>query len=234
MGRTGIVTSISNWQIHGVELDPASGSYLVVAQYAPHVALVSKAGSVVTLTQSIPAPSAARFAQDGTAWITGNARPARMYRIDMQGTVIQTVGVPVPAVRVVGVEIYGSRRLVCNGSGRPGTTVLVSLSSRKAGDQGLPYLLAASLSRRPGLRMPNGERLNLAPDALFTVSVLGLVPAVFQGFQGVTSASGRALARVAIPASFPGGSKITVFVAGVIYGPRGVQTATNTHWIVLE
>jgi hypothetical protein len=112
--------------------------------------------------------------------------------------------------------------------------VQITLGSRKAGDGGLPYLLAASLGRRPGLRMQNGERLDLAPDALFTVSALGLAPTIFQQFQGVTDPTGHAVARVAIPAALPGGSKISVFVAGVILGPRGVRTVTNTHWFVLE
>jgi len=123
---------------------------------------------------------------------------------------------------------------VCQGTGLPGTSVRVRLQSRRPGDGAKPYLLACSLQRRPSLALPNGEVLNLAPDALFTVSALGIAPAIFDGFQGVTDGLGNATAHVHIPAGLPPNLQITIFVAGVIVGPSGLSTVTNTHWFVLS
>jgi hypothetical protein len=235
-GRLGTIASIPFWMIHGVELDPASGDYLTLGLGAPSVGLVSKTGMVRTLSHSIPQPSAARFAQDGTAWVTGNGQPPTMFRIDMQGVIITIVPIAGAATsqRVVGVDVYGSRRLVCQGTGLPGTSVRVRLQSRRPGDGAKAYLLACSLQRRPSLPLPNGEVLNLAPDALFFVSALGYAPAIFDAFQGVTDGLGNATARVHIPAGLPPNLQVTVFVAGVIVGPTGLRTVTNTHWFVLS
>jgi len=235
-GRLGTIASLPFWTIHGVELHPASGDYLTTALGAPSVGLVSKTGVVRTLSHSIPQPSAARFAQDGTAWVTGNGQPPRMYRIDMQGVIITSVPIAGASAsqRIVGVEVYGSRRLVCNGTGLPGTSVRVRLQSRRPGDGGMAYLLACSFQRRPSLRLPNGEVLHLAFDPLFNVSALGRAPAIFQNFLGVTDGLGNATATVHLPASLPPNLGITIFVAGVIVGPTGVRTVTNTHWFVLS
>jgi len=66
------------------------------------------------------------------------------------------------------------------------------------------------------------------------LSAGGLVPGIFQGFQGVTDSMGNASAWFNIPASLPRGLGITVFVAGIIQDSTRIRTVTNTHWFVLN
>jgi len=133
-----------------------------------------------------------------------------------------------------GIEIYGSRRLTCRGSGKSGTSVHISLRSARPGDAHRSYQLAASFSTTWGLRLPGGEWLNLRPDALFHLSTAGTLPQVFQDFRGVTDANGAATARLVIPAAVPSGLNQPVYVAGVIYDSAGVRTVTNAYWCVLN
>jgi hypothetical protein len=133
-----------------------------------------------------------------------------------------------------GLEIYGSRKLVCNQQSKK---VTVQLKSHRPGDRGQPYVLACSFNRRPPaplpcLPFPGRELLFLDhTDPLFWTSASGLAPHVFQNFQGTTDATGAATAMVNVRAPIPP-LNITVFVAGVIVNPTGV-TVTNTHWFVL-
>jgi len=251
--RQGIVTTIYRGigdplrSIHGVELDPTSGDYLVsVAPPTTHLylsllALVSKNGSRVTTLQSGqtgPVSATVKINQDGTAWVAGrpNAVDAVLvYRIDLKkNKIIKSLTIPIPGVWPSGIEVYGSRRLVCSGTGQPGTTVKIALRSHKATDAGKYYAVACSLARRPGVTLSNGETLNLdVTGNLFMISALGGLPAVFQDFQGKTDAFGAANARVNIPGNLPPNLSITVFAAGIIYDAAGVSTVTNTHWFQL-
>jgi len=232
-----------------VELDPATGDYLVCGVPATSlghlcfVGLVSKTGATITTlqqgTSGIPWPFQAKILQDRTAWVSGytNASFVRFgfYRIDLNagGKVITMVSGPSTASGswALGLEVYGSRRVVC-AKASP-STIEVDVHSAPAAP-GSSYQLAASFSRRPGLRLPNGEWLHLdvLSDPLFTITARNLLPTIFERFQGTLDAFGDARARVIIPAPLVG-QGFVIFVAGVIYDRQpGALQVTNTHWFV--
>ena len=105
-------------------------------------------------------------------------------KLDLRGGVSTMIPVPTlapnptpPLTWLEGMEIYGSRKLVCNGAGKPGTSIRITLSSRRPGDANKDYALACSFRRWPGMQFANGEWLNLdVTDPLFFMSALGLAP----------------------------------------------------------
>jgi len=221
-------------QLAGVELWGETGQYLTCDFDAPQVHLVNKDG---TIASSIVAAGAngAKINLDGTAWCLGANVVSKVdLRTASVTSLVKFNAGPGNNFSFTGIDTYGSRRIVCRGSGAPGTTVKVSLSSRKLADAGKPFVLAASFGRRPALDFGNGERLCLAPDALLYLSA-GQNNSIFMGFAGVTDAKGEATASVNVPKSLPPGLGITVFVGGVIFDAKyRVQTVTNTHWLVLS
>jgi len=237
--RTGIVTTLVQGTgspltgLRCIELDPATGNYLTCS-WLEGVHLLRKDGSILRTLFSTNAgqPMAARFAQDGTAWIASH-QPNHLFRIDMTGTVI-TIWRTLLCTRPESIEIYGSRRLVCNQQ-KSGVTVRVK--SHRVGDANQPYVLACAFNRRPPapakcVQFASGEYLFLAyTDPLFLTTVLNLAPHVFQNFRGTTDASGAATATINVRPFVPP-VNLTIFVAGVILNPTG-PTVTNTHWFVL-
>jgi hypothetical protein len=247
--RTGVISTLVSGNqgqkdplnyLQGVELDPFSGDFFVTDTTPPALTLVNAtSGALNPLTTANLTPSGAKLAADGTAWMVGldaKSQPA-VFRFDMQGTMItmfQLQGLPFQPVFPTSVDVYGSRRLVCRGSGQPGTQMTINLQSRRAGDGNMPYAIALSFGRRPGLQFPNGDRLNLALDPLFFMSLANTVPGLFVNFQGQTDASGNATARVNIPGAFPPNLGITIYAAGALLHPAGPWTVSNTHWFVLS
>jgi hypothetical protein len=61
------------------------------------------------------------------------------------------------------------------------------------------YQAACSLARAPGIPLPGGATLNLAPDGLFALSVSPGGAGVFLGFVGVGDSLGRAQPSIAFP-----------------------------------
>jgi hypothetical protein len=102
-----------------------------------------------------------------------------------------------------------------------GQSVAFMLASAR--DPGVPYVLAASFARAPGLPVhPDGRVLSLARDPLFDWSAGALLPP-FLGFQGALDASGRTKAAVEIP-PVPALAGLRFYVAGVAYDPQFVRT----------
>jgi hypothetical protein len=220
----------------GIELHPRSGDYILPYYLAknagsPCVARVSRAGVVTTLV-SFDA-TAARITQDDHLWLSGTAG---LLQYDLTGNAVVTLVLHrPPGTFGSGIEVYGSRRLVCHQPVTAPRRVTVTLQSRKPGDGNQVYQIACSLARRPGIRFPNGEWLDLdANDPLFLLTVLNGAPTVFQRFYGLTSPQGNATATVNIPGGLPPNLGLTVFVAGVIHDNTRVSTVTNTHWFVVD
>jgi len=246
VGRNGTVTTIYAGMgsplegLMGLELANLTGDYMTCGGLGPsngNVSRVSKKGAVTILQQAIQATNGLRFNQDGTFWVLSEPyMTASVYKLSEAGAVLTIV--PITGFNTdgaTGIEVYGSRKLVCNQQGK---TVNIRLKSHRPGDANQPYVLACSFNRRPPsgkcYQFSNGEYLYLDNSCqLFLSTVLYPMPSIFQGFQGVLDAKGVANAQVNIPANFPN-LGITIFVAGVIYSPQlGVQTVTNTHWFVL-
>lgn len=116
-----------------------------------------------------------------------------------------------------------------SGRANPGTEQTFWLQD--PGAAGEPYLVRCALSRGPGIRLPNGAMVPLAPDALFRFS--GMVPWVFRRFAGQLDAKGRATASVTIPNApvLVGVPFFTSYVAGQnsirVHNP--VRTEITAH-----
>jgi hypothetical protein len=61
------------------------------------------------------------------------------------------------------------------------------------------YQAACSLARTPGIPLPGGGTLNLAPDTKFTLSVTPGGLGIFNNFAGAADALGRATPNIALP-----------------------------------
>jgi hypothetical protein len=113
-----------------------------------------------------------------------------------------------------------------------GTTFDLNLLSVK--EPGKAYLMAMSMAgTTPGI--PVDRRfIPLVPDSMFYLSALGILPSVFQKFQGVLDASGAARAGLAIPNN-PALVAVTFHNAFVTYpGPLGVNAISNPLTITIE
>ena len=239
-----VLTSLRG--LGGLELDELSGDYVFPSSTHPlELRFVAKSGKLRRVLKTSAHAGLGKVNTDGSAWAvlirnsTHNGGGAA--KVDLSSGTVTTLATFDQKQFAVtwGLEVYGSRRLVCNGTGKPGTSVQVNVQSGKAGDGGKSYVLACSRARRPihgqCLKFPNGEYLFLDySDPLFYPSALNLLPGVIHNFQGTLDRNGNATARVNIPSGLPPNLGIPIFVAGVIYDPTGVRTVTNTHWFVLS
>jgi len=200
--RHGILATIIQTPhlIYDTELEPATGDTIISSSYRTSgFHRMTKTGILTTVTTTVAGPGYIKFESDGTFWsICGQNNATVLAKLDGAGHVLGTIpiiGLP-SGYSLYGLEIFGWRRLTCNGSGKPGTAVHVNLQSQRQGDGNRPYQLACSFARRPGMRLKNGERLDLCVnDPLFLASATNRLPGILQGFQGTTDASGYASAR---------------------------------------
>jgi hypothetical protein len=139
-------------------------------------------------------------------------------RFRRDGSVVYTAG---SGIDVTACEIDRCSTLVGLGSTAPGGTytLLLSLPERA----GQAYLLASSLSLRPGVTV-GGFGLPINVDPLFLASLT--MPAVFEGYAGTLDASGRAAARIRIPA-ITGLRGVRVFTAGITASSAGITGVTS-------
>jgi len=107
-------------------------------------------------------------------------------------------------------NVWGKNAMVRGGN--------FGISIRFAAHPGKPYLMAAALSRRPGIPI-GGRVVPLTPDALFFTSLM--VPAIFKGFCGTLDSSGCAVSRasIAVPIVKSLGG-VRVFLAAVVIDPK--------------
>ena len=237
-------------QISAIDLDPRTGDLIVTdfdgpSQTEPNGTEVSRfrlGGMITTLTAFVGA-NAVKVAQDETAYVAGFTVQGATFnnsvlRYDLKTntviTIFQVSALSGANWSLSGVEIYGSHPLTVNGTGGPSATISVSLNSQDRFAPNASYQIACSFARRPGLTLPNGERLHLnVTDNLFSLTAQNLAPTIFRNFGGRLNALGSAAASIVLPASFPSGLGISVFCAGVVYNTGGVIEVTNTHWFGL-
>jgi hypothetical protein len=264
--RSGVISTLSTAgpsHVSGLRLDPTMGDYLCSA-FGPgsngtggEFSRVSKTGVYRALNNGLTPmyrASAIHVDKQHLAWIlTEDVRAVPMppanpsslvcslYKVDTAGVFITLFRFSSTLTRSVfapsGLTRYGSRNVVCNGTGRPGTTVKVSFSSRKTADAGRPYQLVCSFGYTGGVRLPNGEYLDLSLDPLFFLTAANRLPFLFKNFSGYLDPYGEASASIGIPAGCPAGLGIPIFVSGLVTDsrvPGGVTTVGNTHWFTLR
>jgi len=264
--RTRLISTISStgpFSVTGVKVDYKTGDYLCSALgpgpggTGGEFSRTTKGGMYRVLNNGVTTlynPSAIHIDKQHLVWMLTTdvravsmppANPAALvcslYKVDQKGIFITlfrySSTLTLANFAPSGLTRYGSRNVVCNGTGRPGTTVKISFTSRKAADAGRPYQLAASFGYRNGVKCPNGEFLDLTLDDLFLVTSQNLLPMIFDKFAGVLDASGEATAAVRIPGWLPPGPGIPIFVSGIVIdpgAPGGVTTVGNTHWFTLR
>jgi len=236
---TALVSGTSVADNTAIELHPRTGDY-ITGNFHPvqfgHILRIDKTGAKTTLTTFFG--NAIRIMQDDTAWIANGDWGIRtLLKYDLtQNAVLTTISSGIPwGWNLTGLEVYGSRTLVCNQQSPSMVTVKVQSRHPSAGP-GTQYALAASLARRPGLRFPHGEwlDLNTVSCPLFYLTALNLLPDMFRNFRGTLTLQGNNLKTIQVNIPTPlQGTGIPVFVAGVLFNGAGVFQVTNTHWFVL-
>jgi hypothetical protein len=116
--------------------------------------------------------------------------------------------------------------LLGSGAPQPGGAIRFALTAND--DAGLPYLVASSFGLGP--IAVDTRKIGLSPDALLLVSVGGLLPSVFVGYQGVIDAKGQAKASIHIP-NIPAliGLRLhSAFVTLSPSAPSGIKSISNT------
>jgi len=233
-GNTTVIVNSSSTPFYTcIEVHPRSGDYILGGWSLGGVTRMTKAGVQKILATGFNV-NAIKVTQDDLAWCAiedSYGRPAAL-KIDLaQNAVLATVATGLTVGMPLGIEVYGSRTLVCNQVSS--STVKVNVQSHHPQAGNAAYVLAASLARRPGIRFGAcSEWLDLnVTDPLFFVSALGLAPSIFSNFQGRLKSLGNASAQVNIPSGLPSG--VTVFVAGIIIQNGQVIQVTNSHWFVL-
>ena len=116
--------------------------------------------------------------------------------------------------------------LAGTGAGRVGATLQWDLTATDY--PGIRFQLGSSLGTGP-IKIDT-RTINLSADNLLAVSVAGLWPMVFSGYQGAIDGNGQAKAAIHIP-NIPGliGTRIhTAFVTLDPQAPSGIRSISNT------
>jgi len=252
--RKGVLTTIYQGAgdpllaLNDVEVDPRTGDLLTADSRGPgsqppeqggvELNRVSQSGTVTTLL-AFTGANAIHVNQDDTLYAAGLAAGASaVLRYDLAARAVITIyrfpGLPLSAWALSGITVYGSRILTANGQGGPGRTIRIAVRCHNPSAPGGSYQLAASFGRRPGIRFPNGEWLHLnVADPLFLLTALNQLPGVMRNFAGRLDATGAAAASITLPAGFPAGLGVTVFVSGIVFDRNGLIASMNTHWFEL-
>jgi len=217
--RTGLGTT------NAIDVEPATGNYVCGASSRVHV-ISPKGGLVGTINAQYVRRLRVEPSTGRIICLTGTSSGAvnTIVEFDATGTALKTHG-PFTGYNFTGLDIYGSRQVTGSGPATPGSVYNVDFSF--PGGANVPYLAALSFSQRPGINL-GGSTLNLAPDALFWLSVQGFF---VKGFQGVLDGSGRASGSISLPAFAPKG--LTIFCS--VVATNGITLLTgNTLGITLR
>ena len=121
--------------------------------------------------------------------------------------------------------------LTGTGAGRPGASIQWDLTATDCA--GLRYQLGSSLGTGP-IRIDT-RTIDLSADNLLAVSVAGLWPAVFSGYQGIVDGNGQAQAAIHVPnlPALIGTPVHTAFVTLDPAAPSGIRSISNTVSFVI-
>jgi hypothetical protein len=127
---------------------------------------------------------------------------------------------------------YQETVIAASGSPSPGGTIDLDLVS--SADRGAAYQVGSSFGTGP-IKI-DSRRLHLSPDDLLVLSVSGNLPAVFSGYVGTLDTSGKARAKVHIPAipALKGVRVYSAFVTLVSSAPSGVSNISNSALFTIQ
>jgi len=200
MNRAGTLTTFATGlgRLTGVDYDPTSGSCVVTRFDAPGVLRVQGNGIVATVSSFSTVPNAVKVVAETGEMLVGGGfaapGPNEIGLLSPSGAVIRSHTVPKSCS---GVTTYGALDLT--GIGRPlgGNPYVLRLSY--PGAAGATYVMALSTGMRPGIRLPNGEIVNLDPTSPLFALTLGGRPGLAEGFVGVLDGNGEAQATIHLP-----------------------------------
>jgi hypothetical protein len=230
---TGALTTIASGlgRVSAVDHCAQDGTFYLSRHDSGEVLNVSPGGSVTTVHVGWPAgvrsASCLKVVDETGELLVGglvSSLPGRVALLSRTGLVLAFQDLPL-YLHPTGVELYGSRKVSGLGTFAAGRPYTVSFSFPRSA--GRPYVAALSTGLRPGLALPDGRTINLAPDALLARSLGGL-PGITTGFAGILDAGGRAAGTITPPAGFPAG--VRLFVSAVALNPAfpgGLDTANT-------
>jgi hypothetical protein len=191
-------------RLTSVAFEPATGTFVVTRLDAPGCLRVTRTGVVSTIRL---APYDAVVVDEiyGSLVLAGGSL---VEQVRPSGSVL--ISQSLPGLDLKAAEIPGRRRVSGSGPFTAGQTYTVQFSFPHL--PGAFYLAMMSLALRPGIALPGGLVLNLAPDALLLASIGG-IPGITTGFAGALDGSGRATGSITLPPGFPPG--IRIFVSAV-------------------
>lgn len=162
------------------------------------------------------------------------SNPDRLFAVAPDGAATTIASIRMAALDLINdVVVLGDRTLWGAGpwrAGQPGR-LLVDFGS---GEAGRPYRVALSFGHGPGIPIGRAGTVHLAPDALFTLSLVA--PATFfEHFAGVLDANGRPTATPTVhlpPLAALIGAR--VFAACVTFDANGPRRATSAWGISIR
>ncbi len=213
--------------VAGVAYVPISGRYVVATPSG--IKFVKRDG---TVSGTLFYPDLGGIAVDPrSSWIYAIERTTGLlHTVLPSGTPLAPKGVAKRNYR--GIAIWGTRQVALKTSGVAGTTAEISLDFRRS--QRANYCVALSFANRPGIVIGNvWNRINLAADPLFFLTVCGGLPGATTGFAGKTSIGGLAKASFEIPA-LPVGTRLYVGAAAVNGSLTGGLDFMNSEVVRIE
>jgi hypothetical protein len=206
-----------------VDFDPASGDFFLAYW---NTYRVHRSGAWSTVDTSLPNPQGLRVdPETGNLLLGAGGTVALMAQT---GTVIRSHTPPIPDLWIMGVELYGSRKVSGAGPATGGTAYPIRFAFPQSA--GRAYVAALSTGLRPGFPLADGTGRTIHLDVtspLFPMSIGGLA-GVTTGFAGVLDGAGQATGSILIPAGFPAGVRLFVSAVALHPGlPSGLETANS-------
>jgi len=227
--RTRVVTTMMSAgfrYITGMDHDEATDTFVFSTETLQTIMIVDRQFQVLTSFGTSGQNWSLRLSPDtgNIHVLDGNSTVTERTRT---GAVVRTTNLPVRA-DFFSLEVYGSRPVSGVGSAARGTTYQLRIGF--PGASRLPYAAALSLGGiQPGIGLPDGRRIALAPDPLFWLTAaLGDIPGLTQGLRGTLSATGQATATIAVPNGLPAGLRIFASAVAIdASAPVGLRTGNT-------
>jgi len=189
--RDGTISTLNQLTtfVYSMDYHPPTGTVLIGSTKA--IYQLSPWGPLSTFTPVAWSMKALAVFQDGSVAAGGNNVPAILH-YDVTGGLLGTIFAGTLCNVCMAVEdehnLWGLNTAQVGG--------ILNLSIRFAGHANKPYVAAAALSTRPGLRV-DLRTIPLTPDHLFVASFR--LPHLFRGFAGRLDQRGCAAASVNVP-----------------------------------
>lgn len=210
---TGLFSTIATnlGTLTGIAYNPITGR-LAVARFG------TRSGLLLTSSRS-SSPTVVGIANAGAVAVhpwTGEhlvgTYDGRVLRVAPDGTITSTRSYGA-GYAFRDIAVWGSRNLSAVATGQRAVTITIDLRFPRSSARS--YCVAMSLANRPGIALPDGRTLSLAPDALFFTTVCRDLPGLTQGFLGILDRAGIATARVTVPSTIPSGIRFYIGAAAV-------------------